>query len=183
MLPRERQQGGQGSARGVPTDRHSTQFSASRVKDTGTGTKCPPNVAPDPLLSRAAGIQAQDAEAGAGTKVVSYSRWNTTYVGKDELGVGPFDMKVLASNQYVDNSGNCDPDGQQQLPGRVRCPANLRGCTSRRDAVPLQGEKQENRAAGVRWRRFQPLIRAALQSGLLAPASPPRSGCRQGHRH
>ena len=113
VLPRERQQGGQAKLRWAPADWLNTQFNAARIKGAGTGTQYAPNVEPS-LLAQLAGVESQEATAGAVNEVVSYSRQSTTYSGRIEFGLGPLDVKLLGSDQFIENFGNYDFDGSPQ---------------------------------------------------------------------
>lgn len=112
-LPRERQQGAQGKLRWSPMDAINLQFNAARIRGSGTGTQYAPNVEPS-LLARLAGVEPQDATAGAVNEVVSYDRQNTTYSAEMTLDLGPLDTKVLASDQFIENFGNYDFDGSPE---------------------------------------------------------------------
>ena len=97
----------------APTDWLDLQLSGLRSEETGAGTIYSPNTEPS-TLGRLVGIQPQDGYHGSVNEKVYNHIDNKTVSGQVVVRTGWFDVKAIASDQYITVFQPYDVDGSDQ---------------------------------------------------------------------
>jgi iron complex outermembrane recepter protein len=109
-LPEEVSRGARVKLRWAPIDALDLTLGGFRLLQQGAGTQYAPNTDPS-LLARAAGVQAQDSARGEVDTAAYFDVDNRVLYGQATLFTEGFDVKLLASDQYIQAAADTDFDG------------------------------------------------------------------------
>jgi iron complex outermembrane recepter protein len=109
-LPDEVSRGARVKLRWAPVDALDLTVGGFRLAQQGAGTQYAPNTDPS-LLAQAAGVQPQDSSRGEVDTAAYFDVDNRVLYGQATLFTDSFDVKLLASDQYIRAAADTDFDG------------------------------------------------------------------------